>query len=137
MDSLRVVFGWVKHIGARVLAPLRVDPDNSGFRLSSPETSTTTLDGDVGWASRPPALLRCNRCDSDISQRYPLDDIDCTRCVATYDYDEFADLELQHFLCPVCGSEMEHGRRHPDVIDVPEWATCHGCRYHWEFRHDF
>ena len=128
---------WVRWVGGQIIAPLRADPQRSGFRLSSPETSTTTLDGDVGWASRPPALLQCAQCGSDISQRHPHDNIDCTRCIATYEYDEFPHLELKHFLCPVCGLEMEHGRRHPNVIDVPEWATCHGCRYHWEFKHDF
>lgn len=128
---------WVRHIGARILAPLQKNPENSGFRLSSPETSTTTVDGDVGWASRPPALLRCSRCGSDVMQRHPHDDIDCPRCIEERPYDEFTDLELQHLRCPVCGDEMEHGRRHPNSIDVPEWATCHSCRYHWEFRHDF
>jgi hypothetical protein len=32
---------------------------------------------------------------------------------------------------------MEHGQRHPQAFDVPEWATCHNCRYHWEFKHSF
>ena len=137
MDNLRVVVQWLRRAAVRVVEPLRADPEKSGFRLSSPETSTTTLDGDVGWSSRPPALLSCAQCGSDVNQHHPHDDIDCRRCIARYDYDEFSELELQHFICPVCGSEMEHGRRHPRVIDVPEWATCHSCRYHWEFKHDY
>lgn len=137
IESLLVVVQWLRQTGIRILAPLQKNPDNNGFRLSSPETSTTTIDGDVGWGSRPPALLRCDRCDSDVMQRHPHDDIDCPRCVAEHSYDEFTSLELQHLRCPVCGDEMEHGRRHPGAIDVPEWATCHSCRYHWEFRHDF
>jgi transcription initiation factor IIE alpha subunit len=137
IEILRVVFRWVRRVLDRVVDPLRANTDNVGFRLSIPETSTTTIDGDIGWGSRPPALLRCPRCGSDVYQRHPFDDIDCPRCVAEHPYEEFAALELRYFLCPVCGDEMEHGWRHPEVIDVPEWATCHSCRYHWEFRHDY
>ncbi|MBB6646662.1 hypothetical protein H5V44_10260 [Halobellus sp. MBLA0160] len=137
IESLLVVVRWLRRAGLRILAPLQKNPDNAGFRLSSPETSTTTIDGDVGWGSRPPAMLRCSRCDSDVVQRHPHDDIDCPRCVAEHSHEEFTDLELQYLRCPVCGDEMEHGQRHPESIDVPEWATCHSCRYHWEFRHDF
>ncbi|WP_238993979.1 hypothetical protein [Halobellus captivus] len=128
---------WLRSIAGRIAAPLRADPENSGFRLSSPETGTTTIDGDVGWASRPPAIVLCGRCGSDVSHRSPHDDIDCARCTATFGYDEFPDLELRYFRCPVCGSKMEHGHRHPHTIKIPEWATCHGCRYHWEFKHEY
>lgn len=137
IESLLVVVRWLRRAGLRILAPLQKNPDNTGFRLSSPETSTTTIDGDVGWGSRPPAMLRCSRCGSDVVQRHPHDDIDCPRCVAEHSHEEFTKLELQYLRCPVCGDEMEHGQRHPEAIDVPEWATCHSCRYHWEFRHSF
>ncbi|MGQ4555542.1 hypothetical protein ACT3HL_06500 [Halobellus sp. GM3] len=128
---------WLGWILERIVAPLRSNPDSVGFTLSIPETGTTTIDGDVGWGSRPPALLRCSRCGSDLYHRHPYDDIDCPRCVATHSYEEFAALEFRRFRCPVCGSAMEHGNRHPNRIDVPEWATCHACRYHWEFRHSY
>jgi len=32
---------------------------------------------------------------------------------------------------------MVHGQRHPKRFDIPEWATCHACRYHWEFEHSY
>jgi DNA-directed RNA polymerase subunit RPC12/RpoP len=132
---LDVVFGGLKRVVGAVVKPLRKDPDAEGFRLSSSETHTTTIDGDVGWANRPSALVRCSRCGADIVQRHSDDNIDCPRCVAEFSHDEFADLELLGLSCPKCGSRMEDGQRHPNAFDVPEWATCHDCRYHWEFGH--
>ena len=117
--------------------PLRVDDEPNHFRLSSAETATTTYDGDVGWEKRPPAVLRCPRCDADVLQHNARDGIDCPRCVAAFAHEEFADLELRHMICPVCRSRMEHGQRHPERFDIPEWATCDECRYHWEFRHSY
>jgi hypothetical protein len=136
MDVLRVVFSRLRRLLAAVVEPLRASEDAS-FRLSSPETQTTTIDGDVGWASRPPARLRCGRCGADVDQADSRDDIDCQFCVGEYSHEEFPELELVCLVCPVCGDEMEHGRRHPGAFDVPEWATCHSCRYHWEFCHSF
>lgn len=101
------------------------------------ETQTTTLDGDVGWATRPPAILACPKCASEIIHYRPFDAIDCPRCIAEFEFDEFGDLDVRYFTCPVCDTPMDHGQRHPDAIDVPEWATCHHCRYHWEFSHSF
>lgn len=70
-------------------------------------------------------------------QHNPRDDIDCPHCVFELSYQEFSDLELLHMTCPVCKSQMIHGQRHPDRFEIPEWATCNGCRYHWEFRHSY
>jgi DNA-directed RNA polymerase subunit RPC12/RpoP len=134
---LRDVFRWLRNVGERVLAPLRKQGGPNKFRLSSADTGTTTYDGSVGWGNRPPAVLECPRCATDIFQHNALDGIDCPRCVAEFSYEEFADLELRYLQCPVCRSEMQHGQRHPHQFDFPEWATCDGCRYHWEFKHSY
>lgn len=123
--------------GEKLVAPLRRGEGPNKFRLSSMDTATTTYDGDTGWASRPPATLECRQCGSEILQHHARDDIDCGRCVAEYGYDEFADLDLLYLSCPVCRNRMEHGKRHPDQFDVPQWATCTECRYHWEFDHTY
>lgn len=130
-----VVVGWLKRLLDAVVDPLRKDPDANQFRLDIPEAQTTTIEGDVGWGNRPPARLRCPQCGADIDQRDPLADIDCRHCVAEFSHEAFPDLEFQHFFCPACGERMEHGTRHPHRLDVPEWATCHSCQYHWDFEH--
>ncbi|MFC4360564.1 hypothetical protein ACFO0N_21675 [Halobium salinum] len=134
---LKVLFRLLTSVLNAVVDPLRKNPDSDSLRLSSAEIHTTTNDGDVGWGRRPPARLRCPRCGADCEQHHPLDDIDCPRCVAEFSHEEFPELELLFLSCPVCGTRMEHGRRHPEAFDVPEWATCHGCRYHWEFKHSY
>jgi DNA-directed RNA polymerase subunit RPC12/RpoP len=134
---LRVVVETVRWAVDRLVDPLRADEDLENFRLSIPETHTTTIDGDTGWMSRPPAQLRCGQCGSEVRQPHPHDDVDCPRCTAVYTPEAFPDLELLYLECPICRSRMEHGRRHPAGVDVPEWATCHGCRYHWELGHSF
>lgn len=136
-DRLRVLFGWLKRVGEAVVDPLRKDPESTSFRLSSPETHTTTIDGGIGWPERPPAFLDCPQCGSPIHQEDSRADIDCRHCVAEFSHEEFTDLDLRHMVCPVCGDQMEHGSRHPHSFDVPEWATCHSCRYHWEFKHSY
>lgn len=136
-NAVRYLLDGTKRVGSLLLDPLRKQPDGAGFTLSIPETQTTTVDGGIGWADRPTAVLDCPQCDSHIQQTGPYDDIDCPRCTAAFEYTEFTDLELHTLLCPVCGDTMEHGRRHPRVLDVPEWATCNSCRYHWEFKHSF
>ena len=131
------MFAKLRWAGDRVAAPLRRGEGPNKFRLSSIDTATTTYDGDHGWGRRPPALLRCPRCDSDILQHNARDEIDCPRCVAEFSPDEFTDLELVSLNCPVCRSTMLHGQRHPERFDFPEWATCDECRYHWEFKHSY
>ncbi len=135
-DGVEVMVATVKRSVTRLIDPLRTSNDPS-FRLSSPETHTTTADGGVGWAQRPPAFLRCPNCDSGIRQMDPRDTIDCQRCVASFSHEDFPALELVYLQCPECRAQMEHGQRHPDTFDVPEWATCHECRHHWEFQHSY
>jgi hypothetical protein len=137
VDAIPGLLAKLRWVGDRLVAPLRQDEDPEKFRLSIPETHTTTIDGSVGWSRRPPAVLDCPRCGSEILQQRPFDDIDCSRCVAEFDYREFTELDLESLVCPVCKSRMTHGQRHPESFDVPEWATCDSCRYHWEFRHSF
>ncbi|MFD1514316.1 hypothetical protein [Halomarina rubra] len=136
-DRFGRVFRGVKRIVDLLVDPLRKNPNAAKFDLSIPEAHTTTVDGDTGWASRPPAWVTCPQCGSDIHQRDVHETIDCPRCVATYAPNEFAELELKHLQCPVCGNVMEDGIRHPNVFTMPEWATCHRCHYHWEFDHLF
>lgn len=135
-DGLAALLERLRWLGDRLVDPLRVD-DDERFRLSMPETQTTTVDGGLGWQKRPPAILECPRCGSDIHHHRSREPIDCPRCVAEFGSGEFPDLNLRYLVCPVCESRMEHGRRHPGQVDVPEWATCNECRYHWEYDHFF
>ncbi|WP_338737820.1 hypothetical protein [Haloplanus salilacus] len=125
----------VTRIGERLVAPLRTADDPNAFRLSSVETHTTTIDGDTGWGHRPPATVRCPECAAEILQADARDPIDCPACAAEFQSDRFTDLELLTLTCPVCRTPMQHGRRHPHTFDVPEWATCGNCQYHWELKH--
>lgn len=134
---LQAVVERVKWAADRLIKPFRRGEGPNKFRLSMPETATTTFDGSVGWANRPPALLECPRCGSNIRQDTARDEINCHRCVAKFAPDEFTDLSLLHLECPVCRSRMQHGQRHPHRFDFPEWANCNGCRYHWEFKHAY
>ena len=133
----RSLFGVTKRVAARIAKPLRRGDGPNKFRLSAVDTATTTHDGDEGWATRPPAILECPQCGGDIAQRYSRDDIDCPHCVAEFSYREFSELELKRLTCPVCRSEMVYGQRHPESFDLVEWATCNGCRYHWEYKHSY
>jgi hypothetical protein len=135
VPRLRRLFDAAKWVCGRLIAPLKAADEPNAFRLSSVETHTTTIDGDTGWAHRPPATVRCPECAAAILQADPRDAIDCPECAAAFPPDRFTDLELLTLTCPVCRATMEHGRRHPRTFDVPEWATCHHCQYHWEFEH--
>ena len=126
-----------RRLRAGMSRPLRRGAGPNTFRLSAVDTATTTPDGSEGWASRPPASFECPRCGGDIQQRHAHDDIDCPHCVAEVGYQEFTDLELKERTCPTGRSEMSYGQRHPESFDVVEWATCNGCRYHWEFKHSY
>lgn len=134
---LQAVFARLKRVADRLIDPFRRGDGPNKFRLSSVDTATTTFDGSVGWNNRPPAMLECPQCGNDIRQDTAHDGIDCPRCVAAFDAEEFTDLVLLYMECPVCRSRMHHGRRHPERFDFPEWATCDGCRYHWEFAHTY
>lgn len=133
-DRAATVAGKLRHAGYLLVKPLMTDPDVD-MTLSVPEAQTTTIDGDIGWADRPPATVHCAECDGEIYQHRPDGSLDCPDCYAEYDTEQFPELELSHLTCPVCGNEMVHGRRHPEQFDVPEWASCNRCRYHWEFEH--
>lgn len=126
--------GTLRKVGHALMEPLRADPEME-LRLSIPETQTTTIDGDVGWADRPPAVLECPECESEIYQHRPTSTIDCPECWFELSDESFPDLNLLYMQCSVCGATMDHGRRHPNRIDVPEWATCDACQYHWELEH--
>lgn len=131
----RRLLALLRWLVTRLLAPLRTDGDPNKFRLSSVETHTTTIDGDTGWAYRPPATLRCPACAAEILQADSRDPIDCPHCRVELPAERFSDLELLALTCPLCRTRMQHGRRHPKAFDVPEWATCPNCQYHWEFKH--
>ena len=133
----RKLLDLTKEIGRRIIKPLQRSDGPNKFRLSAVDTATTTYDGSEGWANRPPAIFECPRCSGDITQRYAHDDIDCPHCVAEFSYRESTELELKQLTCPTCRSEMVYGQRHPESLDVVEWATCNGCRFHWEFKHSY
>jgi hypothetical protein len=135
--AIRALLRVTKHVGTRIAKPLRRGEGPNKFQLSAMDTATTTYDGDDGWAKRPPATLKCPRCGGDIAHQHPFDNIDCPHCVAEFSYWDFPDMELKHLTCPVCRNEMVHGQRHPESLDIVEWATCNGCRYHWEFKHSY
>lgn len=137
IQSLENALAMLRWVGAQIAAPLRKGDTPDNFTLGIPETHTTTIEGDTGWSSRPPALLECPQCESEIHQRRSRDKIDCPRCTARFEYDAFPDLDLLELRCSKCRDQMEHGRRHPEQISVPEWAECNGCGYHWEFSHSF
>jgi len=134
---LSAAVGVAKRVVEAVIRPLRRGEGPNKFNLSAAETATTTYDGDVGWSKRPPAVLRCSRCDTEILQHHAFDTIDCPNCVEEFHYEEFADLELLRMGCPRCNQTMLHGQRHPEKFDIPEWATCDDCRYHWEYKHAY
>jgi Zn finger protein HypA/HybF involved in hydrogenase expression len=136
-SSLAAVAGVLRACLEKVAAPLRTGEGPNKFDLSAAETATTTYDGDVGWSKRPPAIVRCPRCDAEIVQHQAYDSIDCPHCVEEFSYREFSDLELLRMGCPRCKRVMLHGQRHPERFDIPEWATCDRCRYHWEFKHSY
>jgi hypothetical protein len=129
------VYARLRGRAARLVAPIRAEGGPGRFRLWSIETSTTTSRGGTGWAYRPPATLRCPDCAAEILQADSRDAIDCPQCRVDLPPERFTDLELLALSCPVCRAPMQHGRRHPEAFDVPEWATCHNCQYHWEFKH--
>ncbi len=135
--SSRGVVKWCASILNRIVAPLQKGNGPNKFQLSSIETATTTYHGDVGWANRPTAVIECPQCEADITQPVSSDRIDCDRCRARLPHYDFPEATLLYFQCPSCGSQMKHGKRHPDEFEIPEWATCSQCRYHWEFEHSY
>jgi hypothetical protein len=110
-------------------------PEN--FTLAVPEAHSTFKRGDVGWANRPPADVRCPSCSTTFTHEFANDYINCPDCQFELPPEEFPDLNLQGLFCPHCDDELDHGIRHPSLVDVPEWASCTSCQYHWEYLHDY
>ena len=128
---------YVKRLIDALIEPLRANHDLENFSLAIPDAQTTTVDSVQGWSNRPAALLRCPGCEAQIPQRKSSNPIDCPNCYREYRADEFSQLELLGLVCPRCNTEMAHGIRHPHVFDIPEWATCQDCQYHWDLDHWF
>lgn len=128
---------FIKRLADRIVDPLRADDTVTHFTLAIPEAQTTTVDSVQGWANRPPAVLRCAGCETEVHQQSATSTIDCPYCYREFSEEAFADLELLGLICPRCDVEMRHGTRHPKLYDVPEWATCRNCQYHWDLDHWF
>lgn len=107
------------------------------FTMAVPEAHTTFKRGDVGWAKRPPAVVRCSSCHSPFTHEFANDFIDCPDCHLERPPKSFTELELIALICPHCQRKLDHGIRHPSMMDVPEYASCTECQYHWEYQHDY
>lgn len=107
------------------------------FTLAVPEAHSTFKVGDVGWATRPPAVVRCPSCSSTFEHEFANDFIECPTCHFERTPDSFREMELLALICPECQRELDHGIRHPQLMDGPEWASCTVCQYHWEYQHDY
>lgn len=137
MASGATAWGVLKSIVDKLVDPLRADDSIEHFTLAIPEAQTTTIDGVQGWNRRPPALLECPGCGTEIRQHRSNRNIDCSYCYREFQPDQFAELELLGMICPRCDADMRHGVRHPQLFDIPEWATCPDCQYHWDLDHWF
>lgn len=131
------MLGALKRLAYLLVAPLLEDDEMDDIRLSMPETATTTYNGSEGWSRRPPAVLRCPECGERAYQHRARDEIQCSDCFRSYSEEEFSELELLELVCPKCETSMRFGRRHPRYFDVPQWATCDSCHYHWEYSHTY
>lgn len=137
MGAATTIYRVLRAVLERLVDPLRADENITQFTLSVPEAQTTTVDSVQGKQKRPPAVLLCPGCESEMYQMRAMDTIDCRGCWREFREDEFADLELVSMVCPRCESGMNYGRRHPRAFDRPEWATCPDCQYHWDIAHWF
>lgn len=137
MSAATKTYRYLRTILIALIEPLKADDEITHFTLSIPDAQTTTVDSVQGWSNRPAALLRCPGCAAQIPQRQSSARIDCPNCFREFGFDEFSDLELLGMVCPRCNTEMDHGIRHPNLFDIPEWATCPDCQYHWDLDHWF
>lgn len=137
MSAAVTAFRLLKQLYHILVDPLRIDDTDETFTLSIPDAQTTTVDSVQGWSNRPAAVVRCPGCEAEIPQRRSSNDIDCPNCYRAFKPHDFGDLELLRMTCPRCDTEMYHGIRHPNVFDIPEWATCPDCQYHWDLTHWF
>lgn len=110
-------------------------PEN--FTLAVSQAHTTFKRGDVGWANRPPAVVNCPSCETPFTHEFANDFIDCPHCYFERSPDHFEELDLVGLVCPHCQDELDRGIRHPELLDIPEWASCTNCQYHWEYQHDY
>lgn len=127
----------LKRYAGYILDPPWAKDGPETFTLAVPESHSTFKQGDVGWAKRPPAVVRCPSCNSPFTHEFANDYIDCPDCHYSLSPDEFSSLELIGLVCPNCEDRLDHGIRHPSLVDVPEWASCTECQYHWEYLHDY
>lgn len=132
---LATTIAVLKQAVQRLAGVLSVREEFYSLDLSIPETGTVAIQSDVGLRHRPPAVVRCPECTTAIQHRRPIDPIDCPACRTMLPPKEFTELELLALTCPRCASTMDHGVRHPDAVDGPQWATCPDCQYHWEYSH--
>jgi len=135
MSTATTVFSYLKGLYEFFVDPLRIDDDMAQFTLSIPEAQTTTVDSVQGWSERPAAILCCPGCEAEIPQRKSSSQIDCPNCYREFKPHDFSDLDLMAMICDRCNAEMKHGIRHPNVFEIPEWATCPDCQYHWDLSH--
>ena len=137
MSAAASTIRFLKWAWEVLVDPLRAPEEVQAFTLSIPDAQTTTVDSVQGWSKRPPAVLECPGCGASIHQRTASSAIDCPNCYRTFRSDQFSDLELLELICPRCDTEMYRGIRHPNLFEIPEWATCPDCQYHWDLSHWF
>lgn len=136
-SALATAFAVLKRAIHRIASALSVREEFYSLELAIPETRTVAVAADVGWRQRPTAVVACPGCATELQQVHPLDAVDCPACWTVHEPERFDDLEVVGLTCPRCGDEMEYGTRHPDAIDAPQWASCPGCQYHWEYAHGY
>lgn len=111
--------------------------DPHPLTLAVPDARSTFNPGDVGWARRPPATVGCPQCGREFVHQYATDIIRCPTCRFECQPERFGQLELIAMACPECDQDLEHGVRHPHLFEMPQWASCPNCQYHWEIQHSF
>lgn len=131
------MWGKLKTLATYLLNPPWAPEGPHPLTLAIPDASSSFKNSDVGWARRPPAVLRCPTCESDVDHRYATDMIRCETCRFEQSPERIGELEVLELSCPECRSTLDHGIRHPNVFDFPQWAACPDCQYHWEFQHSF
>lgn len=136
-DRLAAVLEGLREALRRLVDAVTVRDAFFTLDLTVPDARTSGAGGAVGWRRRPPAVVACPECGAGMAQRRSDDEIECPDCWASFESGAFHDLELESLACPRCRTPMDHGVRHPTVVEEPQWATCPNCRYHWELAHAF
>lgn len=126
LERLRTLLTWI--VGDSGEVPLT---------LAIPDARSTFDRGAVGLVQRPPARLRCGSCDREFVHMRGDDMIRCPRCPVERPPERLGDFEILALQCPMCNTDMEHGIRHPNILDAPQWASCPACQYHWELHHGY